>query len=54
MIPSAYADGTDWLRLGVDPDIDVDDDSQSEMAGRDPQLERGIAELMADDQGDLN
>jgi tricorn protease len=32
---------------GVDPDIEVDNDPQSEMAGRDPQLERGIAELMA-------
>src|SRR5215831_5124275 len=32
---------------GVDPDIEVDNDPQSEMAGRDPQLERGITELMA-------
>jgi tricorn protease len=32
---------------GVDPDIEVDNDPQSEIAGRDPQLERGIAELMA-------
>lgn len=32
---------------GVDPDIDVDNDPQSEIAGRDPQLERGIAEVMA-------
>ena len=31
---------------GVDPDIEVDNDPQSEIAGRDPQLERGIAELM--------
>jgi tricorn protease len=32
---------------GVDPDIEVDNDPQSELAGRDPQLERGIAEVMA-------
>ncbi|HVS21762.1 MAG TPA: S41 family peptidase [Pyrinomonadaceae bacterium] len=32
---------------GVDPDIDVDNDPKSEIAGRDPQLERGIAEIMA-------
>ena len=32
---------------GVDPDIDVDNDPASEIAGRDPQLERGIAEVMA-------
>jgi tricorn protease len=32
---------------GVDPDIDVDNDPQSEIAGRDPQLERGIAEVMS-------
>jgi tricorn protease len=32
---------------GVDPDIEVDNDPQSEIAGRDPQLERGIAEVMA-------
>jgi len=32
---------------GVDPDIDVDNDPKSEIAGRDPQLERGIAEVMA-------
>ncbi|HXM50790.1 MAG TPA: S41 family peptidase, partial [Pyrinomonadaceae bacterium] len=32
---------------GVDPDIEVDNDPASEIAGRDPQLERGIAELMA-------
>jgi len=31
---------------GVDPDIEVENDPQSEIAGRDPQLERGIAELM--------
>jgi tricorn protease len=32
---------------GVDPDIEVDNDPKSEIAGRDPQLERGIAEIMA-------
>ncbi len=32
---------------GVDPDIEVDNDPASEVAGRDPQLERGIAEVMA-------
>jgi tricorn protease len=32
---------------GVDPDIDVENDPKSEIAGRDPQLERGIAEVMA-------
>ncbi|MFS8084560.1 MAG: S41 family peptidase, partial [Acidobacteriota bacterium] len=31
---------------GVDPDIEVDNDPKSEIAGRDPQLERGIAEVM--------
>jgi len=31
---------------GVDPDIEVENDPQSEIAGKDPQLERGIAELM--------
>jgi tricorn protease len=32
---------------GVDPDIEVDNDPASTIAGRDPQLERGIAEIMA-------
>ena len=32
---------------GVDPDIDVDNDPKSEIEGRDAQLERGIAEVMA-------
>ena len=32
---------------GVDPDIEVDNDPKSEIAGHDPQLERGIAEVMA-------
>ena len=31
---------------GVDPDIEVDNDPASEIAGKDPQLERGIAEVM--------
>lgn len=31
---------------GVDPDIEVDNDPKSEIEGRDPQLERGIAEIM--------
>ncbi|QYO67235.1 S41 family peptidase [Leptolyngbya sp. 7M] len=31
---------------GVDPDIEVDNDPRSVIAGRDPQLERGIAEVM--------
>lgn len=31
---------------GVDPDIDVDNDPKSEIEGRDPQLERGISEVM--------
>ncbi|MFY9621976.1 MAG: S41 family peptidase [Pyrinomonadaceae bacterium] len=32
---------------GVDPDIEVDNEPAAEIAGRDPQLERGIAEVMA-------
>ena len=32
---------------GVDPDIEVDNDPKSEIEGRDLQLERGIAEVMA-------
>jgi tricorn protease len=31
---------------GVDPDIDVENDPKSVMAGKDPQLERAVAELM--------
>jgi tricorn protease len=31
---------------GVDPDIEVDNDPKSVIQGKDPQLERGIAELM--------
>jgi tricorn protease len=39
----------EWIieGYGVDPDIDVDNDPKSEIAGRDPQLERAIAEVMA-------
>jgi tricorn protease len=38
----------EWIieGYGVDPDIEVDNDPQSIIAGRDPQLERGIAEVM--------
>lgn len=32
---------------GVDPDIEVENDPRSVIAGHDPQLERGIAEVMA-------
>ncbi|MBZ5583891.1 MAG: PDZ domain-containing protein [Acidobacteriia bacterium] len=32
---------------GVDPDIEVDNDPKSVIEGRDPQLERAVAELMA-------
>ena len=32
---------------GVDPDIEVDNDPASEIGGKDPQLERGIAEVMS-------
>lgn len=32
---------------GVDPDIEVDNDPKSEIEGRDPQLERGIAEVLS-------
>jgi len=32
---------------GVDPDIEVDNDPKSVLEGHDPQLERGIAEVMA-------
>jgi tricorn protease len=31
---------------GVDPDIEVDNDPKSVIAGRDPQLERGVQEIM--------
>ena len=31
---------------GVDPDIEVDNDPASVIQGKDPQFERGVAELM--------
>ena len=31
---------------GVDPDIDVENDPKSVIAGQDPQLERAVAEVM--------
>jgi len=39
----------EWIieGYGVDPDIEVDNDPAATIAGRDPQLERGIAEVMA-------
>ncbi len=39
----------EWIieGYGVDPDIEVDNDPKSVMDGKDPQLERGIAEIMA-------
>jgi tricorn protease len=39
----------EWIieGYGVDPDIEVDNDPKSVLDGKDPQLERGIAEVMA-------
>jgi tricorn protease len=39
----------EWIieGYGVDPDIEVDNDPQSLMQGKDPQLERAISELMS-------
>ncbi|HEY0554273.1 MAG TPA: S41 family peptidase [Thermoanaerobaculia bacterium] len=37
---------------GVDPDIGVENDVQSVLGGRDPQLERGVAEVMKKIQSD--
>ena len=39
----------EWIieGYGVDPDIEVDNDPQSVMQGKDPQLERAITELMS-------
>ena len=39
----------EWIieGYGVDPDIEVDNDPQSLIAGKDPQLERAISEVMA-------
>ncbi|HYG64655.1 MAG TPA: S41 family peptidase, partial [Thermoanaerobaculia bacterium] len=44
---SASPDGQ-WIieGHGVDPDIEVDNDPKSLLAGRDPQLERGVAEVL--------
>ena len=38
----------DWIieGYGVDPDIEVDNDAESVIAGGDPQLERGIEEIL--------
>ncbi len=46
---SALADKNgEWIieGHGVDPDIEVDNDPASEIAGKDPQLERGITETL--------
>jgi len=39
----------EWIieGYGVDPDIEVDNDPKSEIEGHDPQLERGITEVMS-------
>jgi tricorn protease len=39
----------EWIieGYGVDPDIEVDNDPKSVLDGKDPQLERGIAEVMS-------
>ena len=34
------------MRSGVDPDIEVENDPTSVLEGRDPQLERGIQEVL--------
>jgi tricorn protease len=47
---SGFASKTgEWIieGYGVEPDIEVDNDPQSVISGRDPQLERAIAEVMA-------
>jgi tricorn protease len=46
---SAFASAKgEWIieGHGVDPDIEVDNDPKSEIAGRDPQLERAVAEII--------
>jgi tricorn protease len=46
---SAFASAKgEWIieGYGVDPDIEVDNDAKSVIDGRDPQLERGVAEIM--------
>jgi tricorn protease len=47
---SGFASKTgEWIieGYGVDPDIEVDNDPQSVISGKDPQLERAISEVMA-------
>ena len=41
------ADGS-WVveNVGVEPDIEVDNDPRSVIAGRDPQLERAVEEIL--------
>jgi tricorn protease len=45
---SASAKTGEWIieGHGVDPDIEVENDPKSVLAGKDPQLERGVAEVM--------
>jgi tricorn protease len=40
---------SEWIieGYGVDPDIEVDNEPKAVLDGKDPQLERGIAEVMA-------
>ena len=43
----ASAEGAvDHRGHGVDPDIEVENDPKSVIAGKDPQLERAVAEVM--------
>ncbi len=50
-VPIQGTNDTDgsWIieGYGVDPDIEVTNDPQSVIDGKDPQLERAIAEVMA-------
>ncbi len=43
-----YGPEREWLieNHGVEPDIEVDNDPKSVLEGRDPQLERGVQEIM--------
>jgi tricorn protease len=43
-----YQTDGNWFNEGhgVDPDIEVENDPKSVIAGHDPQLERGISEVM--------
>jgi tricorn protease len=49
-VPQSGTNGVDgsWVieGHGVDPDIEVTNDPKSLIAGRDPQLERGIEEVL--------